>query len=55
MIKTLLLLLFLSPVNAGEITKSDCDEIYKVLREESGYIKEQSAFDIYQRCLNSLE
>ena len=54
MIKTLLLLLFLSPVNAGEITKSDCDDIYKILREENGYIKEQGAKDIYRRCLESI-
>ena len=54
MIKLLLLLVLLSPVNAGEIKKSDCDDIYKVLRESSGYIKEQGAKDIYQRCLDSI-
>ena len=55
MIKTLLLLLFLAPVNASEITRNDCEEIYEVLREENGYIKEQAAKDIYQRCLSSIE
>ena len=54
MIKTLLLLLFLSPVNAFELTKSDCDDIYEILQEEGGHIKEQGAKDIYQRCLDSL-
>ena len=54
MIKTLLLILFLAPVNASEITKSHCDEVYDVLREEDSYIKEQVAWDVYQRCLNYL-
>ena len=55
MIKTLLLVLLMSPTNASDyITKSHCDEIYDVLTEESVYIKEQSAREIYERCLASL-
>ena len=54
MIKLLLLLLLIAPVNAGGITRSDCDEIYKVLQEGGGYIKEQEAKDIYKRCLDRI-
>ena len=56
MIKTLLLLLLALPVGANDyITKSHCDEMLDILREEPVYIKEQEAQDIYRRCLQSLE
>lgn len=55
MIKTLLLVMLISPANAGDyLTKSHCDEMYDVLRESPEYIKEQSAREIYERCLASL-
>ena len=55
MIKTLLLLLLALPVGANDyITKSHCDEMFDVLREEPEYIKEHQAQEIYRRCLESL-
>ena len=33
------------------MTKSHCDEVLDVLREEDSNIKEQVAEDIYNRCL----
>ena len=54
MIKTLLLVLLMTPVTAETIiTKSHCDEMYDVLREFDS-IKEQEAEEFYERCLSSL-
>ena len=54
MIKTLLLVLLLTPVSAETLlTKSHCDEMYDVLREYEN-IKKQEADEFYERCLASL-
>ena len=54
MIKLLLLLLLITPVNAEElITKSHCDELLDVMREMPEYIKEHNALQVYDRCLSS--
>ena len=54
MIKTLLLVLLMTPVTAETlITKSHCDEMYDVLREYES-IKKQEADEFYERCLASL-
>ena len=54
MVKLLLLLLLISPVNAEElITKSHCDEILDVMMEMPEYINEQKALQLYERCLSS--
>ena len=55
MFKTLLLLLLVTPVGANDyITKSHCDEMYDVLREEPEYINEQDARKFYKSCIASL-
>lgn len=55
MIKTLLLLLLWLPASAEDyLTKSHCDEMLDIMTEMEGYIKEQEAREIYERCLSNL-
>ena len=54
MIKTLLLVLLMTPVAAETIiTKSHCDEMFEIIKEYDS-IKEQEAQEFYERCLASL-